>query len=121
MCHPHPFVGVERPISQLIDSVVRVKCLGGRELRGSLRGYDELVNLVLDDCEEFIRGKYTCVAILLMLCLMRTSFVYSGVAFFLLRGGDPAFMRKTAVASMRRNSPPVFVFKRSFFSPHVIS
>jgi len=32
-----------------------VKCLGGRELRGSLRGYDELVNLVLDDCEEFIR------------------------------------------------------------------
>ncbi len=74
MCHPHPFVGVERPISQLIDSVVRVKCLGGRELRGSLRGYDELVNLVLDDCEEFIRGKYTCVAILLMLCLMRTSF-----------------------------------------------
>ncbi|KAL3776489.1 hypothetical protein ACHAW5_005407 [Stephanodiscus triporus] len=37
------------------DSTVRVKCLGGRELRGALRGYDELVNLVLDDCEEFIR------------------------------------------------------------------
>ena len=36
---------------------MRVKCLGGRELRGALRGYDELVNLVLDDCEEFIRGK----------------------------------------------------------------
>ena len=42
-------------ITQLIDSTVRVKCLGGRELRGLLRGYDELVNLVLDDCEEFIR------------------------------------------------------------------
>jgi small nuclear ribonucleoprotein (snRNP)-like protein len=42
-----------------MDSTVRVKCLGGRELRGALRGYDELVNLVLDDCEEFIRGKYT--------------------------------------------------------------
>ena len=41
---------------QLIDSNVRVKCLGGRELRGALRGYDELVNLVLDDCEEFLRG-----------------------------------------------------------------
>ena len=41
---------------QLIDSTVRVKCLGGRELRGSLRGYDELVNLVLDDCDEFLRG-----------------------------------------------------------------
>ena len=36
---------------------MRVKCLGGRELRGALRGYDELVNLVLDDCEEFIRGE----------------------------------------------------------------
>ena len=33
-----------------------MKCLGGRELRGALRGYDELVNLVLDDCEEFLRG-----------------------------------------------------------------
>ena len=43
---------------QLIDSNVRVKCLGGRELRGALRGYDELVNLVLDDCEEFLRGTY---------------------------------------------------------------
>jgi small nuclear ribonucleoprotein (snRNP)-like protein len=40
-----------------VDSQVRVKCLGGRELRGVLRGYDELVNLVLDDCEEFIRGE----------------------------------------------------------------
>lgn len=37
--------------------MVRVKCLGGRELRGSLRGYDELVNLVLDDCDEFLRGE----------------------------------------------------------------
>ena len=44
-------------MSQFVDSQVRVKCLGGRELRGSLRGYDELVNLVLDDCEEFIRGE----------------------------------------------------------------
>ena len=41
---------------QLVDQNVRVKCLGGRELRGALRGYDELVNLVLDDCDEFIRG-----------------------------------------------------------------
>ena len=32
-----------------------MKCLGGRELRGALRGYDELVNLVLDECEEFVR------------------------------------------------------------------
>jgi small nuclear ribonucleoprotein (snRNP)-like protein len=51
--------------TQLVDQIVRVKCLGGRELRGALRGYDELVNLVLDDCEEFIRGEYT---LLLHLC-----------------------------------------------------
>mmetsp|Transcript_39216 Transcript_39216/g.93900 ORF Transcript_39216/g.93900 Transcript_39216/m.93900 type:complete len:118 (-) Transcript_39216:699-1052(-) len=42
-------------LAKLIDQNVRVKCLGGRELRGALRGYDELVNLVLDDCDEFIR------------------------------------------------------------------
>ena len=38
-----------------MDSQVRVKCLGGRELQGTLRGFDELVNLVLDDCDEFLR------------------------------------------------------------------
>lgn len=32
-----------------------MKCLGGRELQGTLRGFDELVNLVLDDCDEFLR------------------------------------------------------------------
>eukprot|EP00978_Attheya_sp_CCMP212_P030934 scaffold115361_cov47-Attheya_sp.AAC.3 len=44
-------------LAKLMDHTARVKCLGGRELRGTLRGYDELVNLVLDDCEEFIRDK----------------------------------------------------------------
>mmetsp|Transcript_12835 Transcript_12835/g.30481 ORF Transcript_12835/g.30481 Transcript_12835/m.30481 type:complete len:82 (-) Transcript_12835:296-541(-) len=43
-------------LAKLMDSIVRVKCLGGRELQGTLRGYDELVNLVLDDCDEFLRG-----------------------------------------------------------------
>ena len=42
----------------MMDSKVRVKCLGGRELEGILRGFDDLVNLVLDDCEEYIRGKF---------------------------------------------------------------
>jgi U6 snRNA-associated Sm-like protein LSm7 len=44
-------------LAKLMDATVRVKCMGGRELQGSLKGYDELVNLVLDDCYEFIRGK----------------------------------------------------------------
>jgi len=42
-------------LAKLVDAAVRVKCLGGRELKGTLRGYDELVNLVLDDCQEFLR------------------------------------------------------------------
>lgn len=44
-------------LAKLMDATVRVKCLGGRELQGILRGYDELVNLVLDDCDEFLRGE----------------------------------------------------------------
>jgi len=42
-------------LAKLMDAVVRVKALGGRELQGTLRGYDDLVNLVLEDCEEFLR------------------------------------------------------------------
>jgi small nuclear ribonucleoprotein (snRNP)-like protein len=45
-------------LAKLMDATVRVKCLGGRELRGTLRGYDDLVNLVLDDCDEFLRGMF---------------------------------------------------------------
>lgn len=44
-------------LAKLMDAAVRVKCLGGRELRGTLKGFDDLVNLVLDDCEEFVRGE----------------------------------------------------------------
>jgi small nuclear ribonucleoprotein (snRNP)-like protein len=48
----------------MIDAKVHVKCLGGREIVGVLKGYDELVNLVLDDADEYIRGKpallYVC-------------------------------------------------------------
>ena len=42
-------------LSKMMDASVRVKCLGGRELKGVLRGYDDLVNLVLDECDEFLR------------------------------------------------------------------
>ena len=44
-------------LSKWMDAKVRVKCLGGRELEGTLKGYDDLVNLVLDDCDEYLRGK----------------------------------------------------------------
>jgi len=45
-------------LQKLMDASVRVQCIGGRQLQGTLKGYDDLVNLVLDDCDEFIRG--TC-------------------------------------------------------------
>mmetsp|Transcript_25367 Transcript_25367/g.31263 ORF Transcript_25367/g.31263 Transcript_25367/m.31263 type:complete len:112 (-) Transcript_25367:64-399(-) len=44
-------------LTKMIDAKVRVKCLGGREIVGTLRGYDELVNLVLDDADEFLRDQ----------------------------------------------------------------
>jgi small nuclear ribonucleoprotein (snRNP)-like protein len=44
-------------LTKMIDAKVHVKCLGGREVVGILKGYDELVNLVLDDADEYIRGK----------------------------------------------------------------
>ena len=44
-------------IAKFVDTKIRVKCLGGRELTGILKGYDDLVNIVLDECEEFIKGK----------------------------------------------------------------
>lgn len=49
-------------LQKLLDASVRVKCVGGRELEGILRGYDDLVNLVLDDCEEYVRGTVTMLA-----------------------------------------------------------
>ena len=44
-------------LAKWMDAVVQVKCLGGREIQGTLRGYDELVNLVLEDCTEFLRSE----------------------------------------------------------------
>ena len=45
-------------LQKMMDSIVLVKCIGGREFKGVLRGYDDLVNLVLDDSSEYIRGRY---------------------------------------------------------------
>ena len=33
-----------------------VKFSGGREVTGTLKGFDQLMNLVLDDVEESVRG-----------------------------------------------------------------
>eukprot|EP01132_Coremiostelium_polycephalum_P010668 gene10668-13066_t len=41
----HKFLGKE----------ISVKFTGGREVQGILKGYDQLVNITLDQTEEFIR------------------------------------------------------------------
>jgi U6 snRNA-associated Sm-like protein LSm7 len=38
-----------------MDKKVNVKFNGGREVTGTLKGYDALMNLVLDDVEEVMR------------------------------------------------------------------
>ncbi|KAI6207451.1 Sm domain-containing protein [Aphelenchoides besseyi] len=42
-------------LSKFIDKRIRVKFQGGREATGILKGYDALLNLVLDDTQEFLR------------------------------------------------------------------
>ncbi|CCF58658.1 hypothetical protein KAFR_0F00610 [Kazachstania africana CBS 2517] len=37
------------------DSKVRVKLMGGRVVMGILKGYDQLMNLVLDETVEYIK------------------------------------------------------------------
>uniref|UniRef100_A0A7S2ST35 Sm domain-containing protein n=1 Tax=Rhizochromulina marina TaxID=1034831 RepID=A0A7S2ST35_9STRA len=42
-------------LGKYIDQGVRVKFQGGREVHGVLKGYDQLVNLVLDEAVEYLR------------------------------------------------------------------
>lgn len=44
-------------LSRYLDKNIRVKFAGGREASGILKGYDPLLNLVLDDTIEYLRGK----------------------------------------------------------------
>ena len=43
-------------IEKFVDQRIRVKFQGGREFVGTLKGFDGLVNLVLDDAIEYMRG-----------------------------------------------------------------
>lgn len=44
-------------LSRYLDKNIRVKFAGGREASGVLKGYDPLLNLVLDDTIEYLRGR----------------------------------------------------------------
>jgi len=43
-------------LSKYIDQRLRIKFSGGREVTGVLRGYDQLLNLVMDAVEEDTQG-----------------------------------------------------------------
>ncbi|CAL9118899.1 unnamed protein product [Musa acuminata var. zebrina] len=42
-------------LAKFIDKGVQVKLTGGRQVTGTLKGYDQLLNLVLDEATEFLR------------------------------------------------------------------
>ncbi|KAL1978146.1 hypothetical protein VTN31DRAFT_1005 [Thermomyces dupontii] len=44
-------------LSKYMDKKVNVKFNGGREIGGILKGYDQLMNLVLDDVKETMRDE----------------------------------------------------------------
>ncbi|XP_042335060.1 U6 snRNA-associated Sm-like protein LSm7 isoform X2 [Sceloporus undulatus] len=45
-------------LSKYIDKTIRVKFQGGREASGVLKGFDPLLNLVLDGTIEYMRGGF---------------------------------------------------------------
>ncbi|KAF4508810.1 hypothetical protein G6O67_005144 [Ophiocordyceps sinensis] len=42
-------------LAKYMDKDINVKFTGGREVKGTLKGYDALMNLVLDDVQETVR------------------------------------------------------------------
>jgi len=42
-------------LGKFMDKPIRVKFSGGRECSGVLKGFDPLLNIVLDDCIEYLR------------------------------------------------------------------
>uniref|UniRef100_UPI0035902487 U6 snRNA-associated Sm-like protein LSm7 isoform X2 n=1 Tax=Myxine glutinosa TaxID=7769 RepID=UPI0035902487 len=47
-------------LSKYLDKTIRVKFQGGREAYGVLKGYDPLLNLVLDGTIEYLRETRCC-------------------------------------------------------------
>merc|ERR1712048_216864 len=42
-------------LAKFVDKGVHVKLSGGREVSGVLKGYDQLLNMVLDEAVEYLR------------------------------------------------------------------
>lgn len=43
-------------LAQYMDKQINISFAGGREVTGTLKGFDQLMNLVLDDVKEKLRG-----------------------------------------------------------------
>ena len=43
-------------LRKYLDKAIRVKFSGGREVSGILKGFDPLLNLVMDNTIEYLRG-----------------------------------------------------------------
>ena len=55
MCNKQADKDAVVDLAKYVDTRVRVRFQGGREVEGVLKGYDKLDNLVLDECVEFMR------------------------------------------------------------------
>ncbi|EST05867.2 Ribonucleoprotein LSM domain protein [Kalmanozyma brasiliensis GHG001] len=62
--HSGPSERTERPkkeaildLTKYIDRQIRVKFAGGREVFGTLKGFDQLMNLVMDEVTESLRDE----------------------------------------------------------------
>jgi small nuclear ribonucleoprotein (snRNP)-like protein len=79
-------------LQKMMDSLVLVKCLGGRELKGILRGFDDLFNLVLDDSEEYLRGMLQKFDTFISLSMLHL--ITSKIDFLPFRSGNTSCHRK---------------------------
>lgn len=45
-------------LNRLVDKAVTVKMYGGRQVAGTLKGFDQLMNMVLDEAVETLRDPH---------------------------------------------------------------
>ncbi|XP_056171606.1 sm-like protein LSM7 isoform X1 [Syzygium oleosum] len=67
-------------LAKFVDKGVQVKLTGGRQVTGTLKGYDQLLNLVLDEAVEFLRGLPLLKSHILRELTMQKSYPFSADA-----------------------------------------
>jgi U6 snRNA-associated Sm-like protein LSm7 len=46
-------------LQPLVDQEIQINFMGGRQVQGTLKGFDHLNNIVLDKAFEHLRGKFS--------------------------------------------------------------